>query len=119
LGEGDEGLISGSLTAGGDGEGDGSAVGLPSHTRHLLGTSSRQKWLWKQERHVSAYCSSIFGLVPAGQALQPAVTLIAPVPSHWQASDAQPAEQQGTHFQARGNHLAQLAKYQDTTASGN
>lgn len=112
-GEGDDGLMSASGSAGG--EGDGSAVGLPSHTRHLLGTSSRQKWLWKHDRHVSAYCSSSFGLVPVGHALQPAVTLMAPGPCHWQASDAQPAEQQGTHFHARGYHLAQLAKNQDTT----
>lgn len=36
------------------------AVSLkPFSPRHLVGTSSRQKWLWKQERHVSAYCSSI------------------------------------------------------------
>lgn len=32
-----------------------------------------------------------FGLVPVGHALQPAVTLMAPGPCHWQASDAQPA----------------------------
>ena len=36
-----------------------------------------------------------FALVPVGQALQPAVTLMAPVPCHWQAPDAQPAAWDG------------------------